>query len=163
KPLPVKNPEELVSFSWLFSRTSMIAGYSGTGGVRDKATGLDVRTSFSFLTFERFRSSNRTLTDVFAFSAIGVGQVNVTVSVQSGIASGLVVTGGYFSGLGVPAVLGRTIASSDDSPIASSVAVISYGYGQDRFGGASDIIGKTIAVISVSVVVVGVAPAELYG
>src|SRR3954447_18394071 len=54
RKLPVKNPDQLVVFDWLRTDNSMVARHMGYGR-RGPAPGVGVRTSFSDLTFERFR------------------------------------------------------------------------------------------------------------
>jgi predicted permease len=155
RELPVKDPKELVVFDWLRTQDSMVAGYSGYGR-QGPGTGLGVRSSFSALTVERFREHTATLSHVFAFSPVGT--LNIIADRQTDTASGLLVTGDYFAGLGVPALIGRTISSSDDNPNAEPVAVISHRYWQRRFAGDPSVVGKAIEVNRSAVVIVGVTP-----
>ena len=155
RKLPVKNPEELVVFDWLRTQDSMVARYSGYGRP-GPAPGVGVRTSFSALTFERFREHTATLSDVFAFSPAGT--LNIVADGQADTASGLFVTGGYFAGLGVQAIVGRTLSVSDDRPQAEPVAVISHRYWRRRFAGDPSVVGKTIDVNRSPVVIVGITP-----
>ena len=120
------------------------------------APGLGVRTSFSALTVERFREHTATLSDVFAFSPAGT--LNIVADRQADTASGLFVTGGYFAGLGVQAIVGRTLSVSDDRPQAEPVAVISHRYWRRRFAGDPSVVGKTIDVNRSPVVIVGITP-----
>ena len=155
RKLPVKNPEELVVFDWLRTDNSMVARHMGYGR-SGPAPGVGVRTSFSALTFERFREHTATLSDVFAFSPAGT--LNIVADGQADTASGLFVTGGYFASLGVGAIVGRTLSVSDDRPEAEPVAVISHRYWRRRFAGNPSVVGKTIDVNRSSVVIVGITP-----
>ncbi|HMG96657.1 MAG TPA: ABC transporter permease, partial [Gemmatimonadaceae bacterium] len=155
RKLPVKNPEELVVFDWLRTDNSMVARHMGYGR-SGPAPGVGVRTSFSALTFERFREHTATLSDVFAFSPAGT--LNIVADGQADTASGLFVTGGYFASLGVGAIVGRTLSVSDDRPEAEPVAVISHRYWRRRFAGNPSVLGKTIDVNRSSVVIVGITP-----
>jgi predicted permease len=76
---------------------------------------------------------------------------------------GQLVSGAYYTGLGVPAILGRTLTQEDDQPAAEPVAVISHRYWQNRFGGDPGVIGKTIQVNKVPVTIIGVTPAGFAG
>lgn len=67
----------------------------------------------------------------------------------------------YFSTLGVPALLGRTL-SADDDPSAPH-AVISYEYWQHRFGRRSDVLGTTITIRQGVFSIIGVAPPSFFG
>lgn len=53
-------------------------------------------------------------------------------------------TAGIHRLTGARAILGRTFSETDDDPGAPMVAVLSYGYWQDRFGGDPEVVGKTI-------------------
>jgi predicted permease len=79
---------------------------------------------------------------------------------------GLFVTGAYFSTLGVPALIGRTIDAADDERGGGKdgpVAVISYAFWQRQFGGAADAVGRTLIVERVPFTIVGVTPPEFFG
>jgi len=67
----------------------------------------------------------------------------------------------YFSTLGAPALLGRTL-NPDDDPAAPN-AVISHDYWQRRFGGRADVLGSRIAIRHGVFSIVGVAPASFFG
>jgi len=71
-----------------------------------------------------------------------------------------------FEVLGVNAVLGRTFDQADDRPGGGpdgAVVVLSYGFWQSRFGGARDIIGRTITLNRVPFTVVGVTGPSFFG
>ena len=53
-------------------------------------------------------------------------------------------TAGIHRLIGAKAVLGRTFEEADDDPGAPRVAVLSYGYWQDRFGGDPEVLGGTV-------------------
>ena len=153
RPLPVKDPQALVVFDWLRTPESMVARYSGYG--RPGPTpGLGIRTSFSALTVERFRERTATLSHVFAFSPTSP----LTIDRQSDTASGLLVSGDYFEGLGIQASVGRTLSRFDDQPAAEPAAVISYRYWQRRFASDPSVVGRTIDVNGLPVAIVGITP-----
>ena len=79
--------------------------------------------------------------------------------------TGLWVSGRFFDVLGVPAMLGRTFTDHDDERGAPSgaPAVISYAFWQARFGGAADVVGRTIRLDKVTFTIVGVTPPEFFG
>jgi predicted permease len=157
--LPVKDPQDLVAFDTLQRRDNMVAGYSGSG--RPGPGGTSRRTSFSALTFERFRDHATTLSHVFAFAPLG--PTTVATEDSADIASAQVVSGTYFDGLGVTAALGRTLGPLDDRPEAEPAAVVSHRYWQRRFLGDPAIIGKTIRVNRTTFTVVGVTSATFDG
>ena len=79
---------------------------------------------------------------------------------------GLWVTGRFFDTLGVTAARGRLLMPTDDQPgggSAGPAAVVSYHFWQNRFGGASDVVGRTLAVERVPYTIVGVTPRNFFG
>jgi predicted permease len=162
KTLPVKEPERLVLFRLLSGEKSIFSsGTSDVGGGRDQATGLNISTSFPYPAFEHFRARNQSLSDVFAFALLR--QVNVSVDGQPEVVVGQVVSGDYFAGLGLPALLGRTLIDTDDIADAAPAAVISYQYWQRRFGGDPAAVGKVVYLSDTAFTIAGVTPPEFYG
>ncbi len=151
--LPVKEPGRLVLFRSVappeFS-PGVYAGYDNTD-----AMGQRTMTSFPYQSFQRIREQQSVLSDVFAF-----GDVSLIVNAdgQSDVANGQAVSGNYYAGLGVQAMLGRTLTDEDDHAGASPVAVLSYRYWQHRFGGDSLVIGKQINLNNVPFTVIGITP-----
>ncbi|HEY3938357.1 MAG TPA: ABC transporter permease [Bryobacteraceae bacterium] len=74
------------------------------------------------------------------------------------------VTGNYFTTLGLSPARGRFFLPEEDStPGAHAVAVMNYGTWQVRFGGAENIVGKTLRLNDVVFTVIGVAPPQFIG
>ncbi|MBV9035312.1 MAG: ABC transporter permease, partial [Acidobacteriaceae bacterium] len=86
---------------------------------------------------------------------------------QAGTSEGMfseLVTGNYFSTLDLKPATGRFFWPDEDTtPGAHPVAVMNYGTWQSRFGGAADIIGKTLRLNHVDFIVIGVAPPHFIG
>jgi predicted permease len=80
-------------------------------------------------------------------------------------ADGILVSGEFFSMLGVRAVAGRMLTAADDVRGGSSgpAAVISYALWQRRFGGIPNIVGTPLIVERVPFTIVGVAPPAFFG
>ncbi|MGK7311283.1 MAG: ABC transporter permease [Candidatus Longimicrobiales bacterium M2_2A_002] len=70
---------------------------------------------------------------------------------------------GYFGILGVSPILGRPLAPEDDLPGAAGSALISYELWQERFGGATDVLGRALRLDDVEFAVVGVLPQGFRG
>ena len=123
KKLPVKDPDRLVLFkaSWNYEKFSP-GSFDGNNSY-DRKTSLNVGTSFPVQTLQRFQQEKAVLSDVFAFSP---RELNFNAGGQAEVVSGQVVSGNYYSVLGVPAVVGRTITDSDDNATATPVAVLSH-------------------------------------
>jgi predicted permease len=161
KTLPVKEPERLVLFHWLSGEKKVWNSMTMEGSVeRDQATGLETGTPFSYPAFELFRANNQSLSETFAFVRQGM---SVNIDGQADSVGSHLVSGNYFAGLGLPALLGRTITKDDDKAGAEPAAVISYSYWQRRFGGDPAAVGRTIYIGDTAFTIVGVAPPEFYG
>ncbi len=82
----------------------------------------------------------------------------------SGNTTGVLVSGNYFSVLGVNALYGRVITPDDDSgPGAHPVAVVSYGFWKNKLGENPNIVGQTLRINNYPFTVIGVAPPGFYG
>ncbi len=84
--------------------------------------------------------------------------VNVTGEGTPERIRGLFVTASYFDVVGVRPVLGRAIQPGEDVPGGPRVAVLSWGYWQQRFGGSPDILGRTLLLNNEPHTIVGVMP-----
>ena len=77
-------------------------------------------------------------------------------------ARGRLVSGGFFQVLGVSPAIGRTFTTADDRA-ENLTAVISYNYWQRRFGGRSDVLGKTLTIHTTTLSIIGVGPRGFIG
>ena len=115
----------------------------------------DTNPLFSYPDFQDFQARGRLLSDLTASlpmeSDLEVGGVSEFVAAE-------VVTANYGAVLGVVPVVGRWFTSETDP-----VAVISHAVWQTRFGGAPDILGRTIRSEEQSYTIVGVAPRAFTG
>ncbi len=78
----------------------------------------------------------------------------------------LLVSGGFFTTLGVQPRVGRLLTVEDDVRGGGKdgpVAVISHRLWQERFDGAADTIGRSLTLDGVPFTIVGVTPAEFLG
>ena len=85
---------------------------------------------------------------------------------EAELVDGIWASGAFFDVLGVPAILGRTFVAADDRRGGGpdgAVAVISYGFWQRRFGGAGDVIGRSLTLNRVPFTIVGVTPPGFFG
>jgi predicted permease len=121
------------------------------------------RDSFTNPIWEQIRDRASLFSGAAAWSG---GRFNTARSGETEFVQGLYVNGRFFDVFGVPPMLGRTFRESDDRRGGGAdgpVAVISYDYWQQRFGGAADAIGKPLLVEGVAFTVVGVTPPEFFG
>lgn len=135
KPLPHKDGERL-----LYLRQSM----QGPGGE-------DI--AFSVPEINDFRESSKTLTGIAEYSPITFTLIEKDASTR--VDAGLV-TGNYFSVMGLSPVLGRAFTSGDDGPAAAPVLMLTHEYWMKRFRGDSGVIGTSLRINGKAVPVVGV-------
>jgi predicted permease len=75
-----------------------------------------------------------------------------------------VVSGNYFETLGIHPFMGRFFLPSEDvTPGAAPVVVLGYAAWQGRFGGASDIVGRTIKLNNTPFTIIGIGPKGFKG
>jgi predicted permease len=141
RPLPVKNPEQLV---YLASKT------------RD----LGFPSPLSYPDFQDYRHLP-VFSDVLAYT---LNPVNFGAEGRPERAWAEMVSGNYFSMLGLGAVRGRIFAADEGwIPGKDSVVILSFKYWQHRFGGNPAIIGQTVQVNKQSFTIIGVAPERYHG
>jgi predicted permease len=160
KKLPVKDPDRLVLFKASWNREKFGPGGFNGSNQLDRTTGLTVGTSFPTETLTRLRQEQSVLSDVFAFAPL---EVNLNAGGQAEVVTGQVVSGNYYSALGVPALLGRTINEADDNAGATAVAVLSHRFWTNRFGSDPSIIGKQVNINNVAFTIAGVTPPDFSG
>jgi predicted permease len=111
--------------------------------------------------WQRIRDEQRVLSNVFAWST---ERVDLADSGESRPAEGLLVSGDFFSTLGVRPVAGRLLDARDDERgCASPAAVISEGFGRREFGGDRTAVGRTLRLNGQPFAIVGVSPAAFFG
>jgi macrolide transport system ATP-binding/permease protein len=147
RPLPVKDPESVVSvyqtFEGEYSRqvegNVALLSYPEYLNYRDTVTGL---------------SGLVASTDLALYSGSdNVERIN-----------GLLITDNYFSVLGGVAALGRTFFDKEcQAPLQCPLAVISHDFWQRRFGSDHNVIGSSLTVNGQSLTVVGVAARDFRG
>ena len=156
KSLPVEKPEELV----LFSDTTG----EGTSLEDSPRTGLWRR--FSYASYNYFRDHAQSFQDIAALrsgiSRLSVRQID-SQSSAAARASGQLVSGNYFSVLGVRAMRGRVLTPEDDKPNAQPAAVISHRYWEQELNSDPATVGKSFIINGTNFTVVGITPREFFG
>lgn len=141
KPLPVREPERLVSLA---------SGQSGEDA------------ALSYPVWQQLRDRH-VLGDAFVWAT---DKVNISDGGEVTAANAVWASGGFFDTLGVGAIAGRTFGTADDKRDGGPdgpVAVIGYGFWQRRFGGAPDAVGRTLTIDRVPFTVVGVTSSSFFG
>ncbi len=156
RSLPVRDPSQLVVFTW---RARHLPAYTGYSSYSDCFTNISQVNpsgcSFPLPIFDRMQSETKAFSSVTAFA--GPASLEVTGNGPPSIAHGEVVSGSFSPTLGVPGAIGRTIDPQDDSPDATPVIVLSHAYWQNAFGGVRSAIGRTVDLNNVPFTIVGVA------
>lgn len=124
--------------------------------------GRAFESGFSYRQYQVMGAQNQVLTDLAAYSPVRLN-VSVDGSMEP-TAQGQLVSGRFFSALGVNPIAGRAINVEDDLvPSGHPVAMISYGYWKRRFGLAPSTIGRTISLSGTTFTIIGVTPPEFFG
>jgi putative ABC transport system permease protein len=141
--LPVEKPEELRQLE-----------------MRDPKQAGEGNPIFTNPIWEQVRDRQDVFSGAFAWGNQGF---DLAQGGAAHMANGIWVSGNFFSTLGLRPAAGRLIAPSDDRRGCSAVAVLSYGFWQDHFGGASTAIGSNLSLSGHPYEVIGVAPPGFYG
>lgn len=137
KPMPVPHPEQLVA---LYT-TEPNSRYPG---------------EFSYPDYRDYRDHNEVFSDLFVHYGTPVSMKNSGDKPE--LIWGELVTGNYFTGLGVTPTAGRVLSTSDDRAEGGHpVAVLSHGFWQRRFDSDRNIVGKSVRLNGHDFTVIGVA------
>jgi predicted permease len=142
RSLPVADPDRLV-----YLRLSGPPKGTGT---------IDTTQTFSYSVYDALRRQGGGLSPVMAFVPLSNSKVAVRYGAVPEEAEGDMVSGTFFSGLGVKLIRGRGFSEEDETHHAS-IAVISYNYWTRRFARNPDVLGTTLYVNGVAITIVGVA------
>ena len=144
--LPVREPERLVLIDW---KGEQLANGFGSYNLMSYPICRDIEQQTRF--FEGVLCRAETT-------------VNLSAAGDPKPVAAEIVSGTYFSVLGVGPALGRVIQDQDDSaPLAGPVIVLSYDFWQSQFGGAPDVLGRKVLVDQYPMTIVGVAAASFRG
>lgn len=142
--LPVQRPEELSQLQ-----------------IQDPKSGNDEGdTTFSNPLWEELRNRQDVFSGMFAWNST---QFDLAQGGTVHDVNGLFASGDFFRTLGVRPAIGRLITTADDTRGCSGVAVLSYGFWQDHFGGAQSAVGSTLSLDNHIFDVVGVSAPGFFG
>ena len=147
RTLPVVDPQRLVTISG--------ATPTSTGGP----------AGWTYPIWNEIRRRGQAFDGAFAF-AWPRDRFNLAQGGEAQPIDGLYVSGDFFTALGVPALVGRTLTSADDvrgGGPDGPVAIISYRLWQRRFGGSAGVIGTPISLERVPFTIIGVTPPGFFG
>ena len=141
RPLPVTNPEQIVSVS-----------------VRGKSDSI---LAFSYPDYKDFRDRNQVLSGLllYRFAPLSLSRSGNNERIWS-----YEVSGNYFDVLGVSALKGRTFTPDEDrTKLTHPVVVVSYSGWQRRFAGDPELVGKEILLNNHPFKVIGITPQQFRG
>ncbi|MCU1233892.1 MAG: permease, partial [Candidatus Solibacter sp.] len=154
RPLPVSKPEQLVSL-----------GEGASAGLANAFPGREMDL-FSQAFYRELQKDGRAFSGVAAMTSLssevharvaGAGSELEPVTVR-------LVSGNYFSVLGVGASAGRLLTPEDDvRPGGHPLAVMSYRYWNRRLGRSPAAIGSTVSFNGTAFTVIGVAAPDFFG
>jgi putative ABC transport system permease protein len=153
-----------VVFAWLQATiVNPLPGVAGSGRLHlvEPRAENDSYPGMSWLEYRDLHDRLSCLPDLIAFR-----MVPLYIGEAGGIERtyGQLVSGNYFSALALRPAAGRFLRDDDaDTPGAQPVVVISYPLWQSRYGGAADVVGRSIRVNGRQLTIVGVAPKRFQG
>lgn len=151
QPLPVTEPTRLVN----------LGAPGPKPGSQNCGQAGDCDEVFSYPMFKDLERQQTSFTGIAAHVGFGA---NLAVKNEPSTGSGVFVSGSYFPVLGVRPEVGRLLGPSDDEVIgANFVAVLSYEFWQERFGGDRNAVGQTMVVNGRTMSIVGVTPRGFRG
>src|SRR5579872_6640753 len=143
RPMPVEHPDRLVAIY-----------------LTSPKWGRDIR-SFSYPQLLDFRKAETGLSDIMGFSGL---PLSVTGGEKPELIWGEIVTGNFFSGMGIHPILGRGFRPDEDrAPGEKPVCVLSYNFWRQHFQSDPDIAGKQMQINGRTFTIVGVAPRGFIG
>jgi predicted permease len=111
--------------------------------------------------FRQFGKHNKAFSGLIAFHSVPLA---THIDREHGLAAGQLVSGNFFSVLGVEPLLGRTFNSKDDrAPGAAPFAVISFQYWESRFAKSRAVLGRSIELNGTPFTIIGVMPRRFFG
>jgi len=149
--LPVRDPQQLVVLG-------------DPARVHTWTNGTPQVDYFSYPLYRALRDNTSSFSGMLVSGVANrtkVSRGNETISTTS---ASTLVSGNYFSVLGVDAVIGRTLNPEDDDAKGKHpVAVVSYNFWKQKLGGDRAILGQTINLNDYPFTIVGVAPPGFFG
>lgn len=157
KPLPVADAKRVVRLERWF---------------KSRALG-DIQYNFSYPEYVYCRDHQNDHQAVFSNLVAASSPLRVLASLSEGAGHGAsapetmhaqIVSGNYFTALGISAHVGRTFSAEEDrAPGANPVVVLSYAFWQRGFREDTHVVGRIIRVNGTAFTIIGVAPQEFTG
>jgi predicted permease len=140
RPLPYPEPDR-ITMIWMDNRRQ---------NIKEDIT--------SYPTFRDWREQSTSYAHMAAFTP---SSFNLTGADEPERLLGAQATASFFDVMGVRPIIGRVFNSGEETPGNDAVVVLSQGLWQRKFGGAPDVLGRTIVLNGRAHEIVGVMPATL--
>jgi putative ABC transport system permease protein len=138
-PLPYREPDRLVTVNHFYPSLNNLRAPVSVPGFRDYSA----------------------RTDLFASAAVENGiAMNLTGSGEPERVNVTLVTGQFFPLLGVAPALGRALQPDEAEAGKNHVAVLSWGFWQQKYGGDRGVLGRKLTLDNEDYEIVGVMPAR---
>jgi predicted permease len=151
-------------FSWIqLIRLQPLPGVSGASNflLVEPRTETGGYPGASWLEYRGLQTQVPALRDIVAFQMV---PFNVGETGETERTFGQLISGNYFSALGLKPAIGRFIRPEEaERPGTEPVLVISYDYWQTRFRGAPGAVGQKLRLNERELTVIGVAPRDFQG
>jgi len=148
RSLPVRAPQQLVVLS---ATGKAWEGHSSNNGA-------GVERSFSYPMYRDLRDRSTAFDGLIATAPVNVG---ITRNGVSDLANAEIVSGNYFSVLGVSATKGRLLTQADDTtPGGNPVAVLGFNYWKTRLGADANAVGQTLSINGQPFQIIGISAPE---
>ena len=146
RPMPVADPYELVN----------LAAPGPKPGSNSCNNAGNCEVVFSYAMFRDLGRDQTVFTGIASHRVFGA---NLAYRGQTASSQGMLVSGSYFSVLGLNPAVGRLIGTGDDSAVGESpVVVLSFSYWRERFDASPGVMGETLVVNGQPMTIIGVAP-----
>jgi predicted permease len=157
RSLPVHKPHELHVFKWEGEGTKASVD---NNFIFRSPNGNWTADLFSYQNYCLFRDNVTDATEIMATGHLG-GSIHVNG--QRCQSMGMIVSGNFFDGLGLNALLGRTLRPDDNRPGADLVAVVSHAFWKQHLGLDPKVLGQSVTVKERVFTVVGVLSQNFLG
>jgi putative ABC transport system permease protein len=158
RTLAVQKPDELVQLKRQDRRYASVGSLSFSNPLFEWSGGAS--PFFSNPLWEQIRDQQNVFSGVFAWAD---NRFDLARGGTIHLADGSFVSGDFFTTLGLRAAAGRLFTGSDDYRGCPPVAVLSYGFWQEHYGGAIGAVGSILPLNDHPFEVIGVAPRGFYG
>ncbi|MGH7719430.1 MAG: ABC transporter permease [Gemmatimonadaceae bacterium] len=151
RPLPVRQPEQLVNLTSL-------------GPKQGSVSCNDAGACEAVFSYPMFRDLERAETPFSGIAAHRAFGANIAYQRQTLNGDAVLVSGSYFPVLGLQPALGRLLGPADDQTVgAHFVAVLSHSFWTTHLGADPGVLNETVIVNGQSMTIVGVAPRGFEG